>query len=85
MQIRYDGKFVKMYAKTPTKIKQAFKNRQTVFLKDQYHHSLNNHELSGKYKDCRSINITGDWRAIFKEKDGVIYFRLLGRHSQLYK
>lgn len=85
MRIRYDRKFIKMYAKAPAKIKQAFKNRQTVFMKDPYQPLLNNHELSGKYKDCRSINVTGDWRAIFKEKDSVIYFRLFGRHGQLYK
>ena len=85
MQIRFDRKFVKMYAKAPPKIKIAFKNRQTIFLKDPYQPLLNNHQLSGKYKNCRSINITGDWRAIFKEKDGIIYFRLLGMRSQLYK
>lgn len=47
---------------------------------------LRNHSLSGKYKGCRSINVSGDWRAIFREYKGgaVIYFEMLGTHSELY-
>jgi len=43
--------------------------------------------LTGKYKGFRSINITGDWRAVFRElKSGeIVYFDLLGTHSKLYK
>lgn len=34
---------------------------------DQYSPLLNNHSLTGKWRGYRSINITGDWRAIFVE------------------
>ena len=54
--------------------------------KDKYSTLLNNHSLTGKYTGCKSINITGDWRAIFEEiNDNIIYFVELGTHSQLYK
>lgn len=85
MQIRYVQKFIKMYAKAPMKVQQAFRQKLTLLLNDFYHPLLNNHQLTGKYQDCRSINITGDWRAIFKQTENCIYFRLIGTHSQLYK
>jgi len=42
--------------------------------------------LVGELRGYRSINITGDWRAIFMEIDGgkIIYFVAIGTHSQLY-
>ena len=85
MQIKFSRKFIKMYAKAPAKIRQAFKKRQNLFIQDPHHPQLNNHALTSKYSDSKSINITGNWRAIFKEKNGDIYFRLIGTHSQLYK
>ena len=47
---------------------------------------LNNHPLGGKYRDCRSIDISGDFRAIYElvEKD-IAYFVILDKHSNLYK
>lgn len=85
MQIKYSRKFIKMYAKAPPGVKKFFHKRYELFLKDSYHPQLNNHAVTGKYQDCRSINITGDWRAIFRQTKTCIYFRLLGTHSQLYK
>lgn len=56
-------------------------------MKDRDDPKLNNHVLRGKLRGLRSINITGDWRAIFREykKDKQILFDSLGTHSQLYK
>lgn len=87
MQINFSGKFIKMLAKAPVKIQKAFNERLDIFLRDQFCPILNNHQLAGKYKEFRSINITGDWRAIFKEfknNDSVVFY-LIGTHSGLYK
>lgn len=67
-------------------MRQAFKNRLLIFEKDKYNASLNNHPLAGQLKDYCSINITGDWRAIFKEWDNgeIIFFVMMGTHSELY-
>ncbi|MFH1192383.1 MAG: hypothetical protein V1655_02815 [bacterium] len=46
---------------------------------------LNNHPLSGKLNGLRSINVSGDCRAIFEEKLEDIIFIAIGTHSQLYK
>lgn len=87
MQIKYAKKFIKMHAKAPAKIQKAFCKRLKIFKKDSYNAILNNHWLSGEYKGLKSINITGDWRVIFKEyeKDDLVIFMLFGMHSQLYK
>lgn len=57
---------------------------------DPHHRLLNNHSLTGEYVGYRSINITGNWRAVFSEiqdEEGneLIVFKVLGTHSQLYK
>ncbi|PIP31366.1 hypothetical protein COX24_04015 [bacterium (Candidatus Gribaldobacteria) CG23_combo_of_CG06-09_8_20_14_all_37_87_8] len=46
---------------------------------------LNNHPLRGNYVDYRSINITGDLRAVFKliNENEAIFVRV-GTHSELY-
>lgn len=89
MQIRYEKKFSKQYNKAPHKIQLAFDTRFKLFLENPFHPQLSNHALTGKFKGYRSINITGDWRAIFSElrikNKTIIVFELLGTHSQLYK
>ena len=87
MQIKFSKKFIKMFAKVPIKIQVSFNKRLDIFLYDAFHPILNNHQLTGKYKKFRSINITGDWRVIFKEfkDDDLAIFYLIGMHSKLYK
>lgn len=86
-RIDYSNKFLKELKKAPLKIRIAFKEKLEIFISDKFHPVLNNHSLSGNYKNYRSINITGDWRAIFREFNNgkLIYFDIIGTHSQLYK
>lgn len=86
-RIDYSDGFDKGLKKSPLNIKIAFRKRLVLFSKDKFNSSLNNHPLVGKFKGYRSINITGDWRAIFRELEygEVIYFDTIGTHSQLYK
>ena len=67
-------------------VKMNFKTRLEMFINDQYNSILNNHPLIGELGNQRSININGDWRAIFEEVDDgqIIYFVAIGTHSQLY-
>lgn len=88
-RIDYDKKFLKQLKKAPLEIKKAFSERFKLFLKEPLHPLLNNHSLIGKYSNSRSINITGDWRAIYSEskdekEQKIITFHFLGTHSQLY-
>lgn len=89
LRIDYSKKFTKQLKRAPLSIKIAFRNRFSLFLKNPFTPILNNHLLKGKYSNSRSINITGDWRAIYSEllEQGqkVAIFLALGTHSQLYK
>ena len=77
---------MKQYDRAPGKIRLAFDGRLKTFLQHPHHPVLNNHALSGRLKGYRSINITGDWRAIYSEQEGAVaIFEVLGTHSQLYR
>lgn len=86
MQTGLHKSFLRAYVKQPQKIKKKFKEKRDLFIEDMFHPILNNHPLTGKYDGCRSINITGDIRAIFFVKiDGGIVFINIGSHSELYE
>jgi addiction module RelE/StbE family toxin len=84
-RIDFSNKFEKNLKKAPLEIKIAFRKRMEIFSEDPFSSILNNHSLTGIYKGYRSINITGNWRAIYSEYPNKIVFIALGTHSQLYK
>lgn len=86
MQISFSRTFVKQYNKAPKKIRSVFEKRLKLFFKNPHHPLLNNHKLTGQLKGYRSINITGDWRALYSQPQAQLaIFEILGTHSQLYK
>lgn len=88
-RIDYTASFLKLLKKSPNKVRTEFKARLLLFVADQFNPQLRNHQLAGKLKEYRSINVTGDWRAIFTEvltkKGAIIVFEMIGTHSQLYR
>ena len=85
MNILTEKKFNKAYCKLPESIKAKFKARISLFLVDEFHPLLENHALAGKYEGFRSINITGDFRAIYYlANQDIVIFVNIGTHSQLY-
>jgi addiction module RelE/StbE family toxin len=85
MDFLYKEKFNKNYAKLNNKIKTKFEERLTLFSKEPCSRLLNLHKLSGKYEGAWSINITGDYRAIFyKETETLMTFINIGTHSELF-
>ena len=77
--------FDKQYARLDAKIKLAFKQRITVFRANPFDARLRNHPLKGTFLGYRSIDITGDVRALYTIKGNtVILFGFIGTHSQLY-
>jgi addiction module RelE/StbE family toxin len=86
IKVRFTTKFKKQLNKTDRKIQKAFDNRLTLFLENSDNPTLNKHSLIGKFKGCQSININGDWRAIYStDSDKEIIFEFIGTHSQLYR
>ncbi|MFA5020791.1 MAG: type II toxin-antitoxin system mRNA interferase toxin, RelE/StbE family [Patescibacteria group bacterium] len=84
MEIRFAKQFKKHYQKSPPAIRQAFDGRLELFMADPNNFSLKNHPLKGDLFGKFTINVTGDWRAVYTVADGVIIFVALGTHSQLY-
>jgi len=87
MRVNLSKDFKKSLKKAPELARDNFYERVELLIKDKFNPLLNNHALYGRYEGYRSINVTGDWRAIFKECNfgDKIHFTDLGTHSQLYK
>ncbi|PIU03792.1 hypothetical protein COT44_01395 [Candidatus Shapirobacteria bacterium CG08_land_8_20_14_0_20_39_18] len=90
MLVRFSKDFGKSYQKADLKTRINFDKRLKLFSEKPFNSQLHNHLLIGKYSGFRSINITGDWRAIFSVQidskgNQTVVFELLGTHSQLYK
>lgn len=85
MIIRFHKNFEKQYKKLNHRQKARTKERLQIFLENPFDPRLNNDPLKGKYLDYRSVNISGDLRAIYKfvSEDEAI-FVALGTHSELY-
>lgn len=88
MIIRYTDNFLKILKKSNVRIKKAFKECILLFEKNPHDLELNNHPLQREYDGFRSIDITVDYRAVYKEviqdEETYIYFISFGTHTQLY-
>ncbi|MDP3725127.1 MAG: type II toxin-antitoxin system mRNA interferase toxin, RelE/StbE family [Nanoarchaeota archaeon] len=86
MTIHLHRNFEKKFRKLSPKLKERFKERRNLFFEDSNHSLLNNHPLTGDRVGQWSINITGDWRAVyvFGEEEDVIVFIDIDTHSNLY-
>lgn len=85
MNIRFHGSFEKRYSKLPKKMREHFKKRRDVFLADPYDPILNNHPLHGTLLGYRSINITGNIRAVYKHiGEDAVEFVDIGTHHELF-
>lgn len=91
MKIRYDPDFIEGLKKADVRIRKSFKKRLVLFEKNPHSPQLNNHALRDEWRGYRSIDITADWRAIYKElitiegDEVIVYFTTFGTHAQLYR
>jgi len=86
--IEFSSVFTKQRKAAPSEITEAFREALNLYLDDPHHPTLRNHSLRGKFAGYRSIDITGDWRAIFREdhtgQKTIVKFYQLGTHKELY-
>ena len=89
MKIVYDPAFVQKLKKVDVRIRKQVKARILLFWLNPHDPQLRNHSLKRKYAGYHSIDITEDWRAIYKEiiqgEELIAYFVIFGTHEELYK
>ncbi len=85
MRIGYKKHFLKKFKKSPPKLREQFRERLDLFLENKFDPILENHSVERAYPGCRSINITGDYRALFQEEGDVVVFVAIGTHPELYR
>ena len=86
MRVHFHRNFRRSYAKLPMKVRAQFKKRLKLFLESPFDPLLNNHALHGTWGQFRSINVTGDFRALFRMfGSDSVEFILIDRHGNLYE
>ncbi|MBI2054953.1 MAG: type II toxin-antitoxin system mRNA interferase toxin, RelE/StbE family [Candidatus Sungbacteria bacterium] len=85
MKVLFHKNFDKNYQKLPKSVRDKFKKRLRLFITNPFNPLLNNHALHGEWRDFRSINVTGDFRAFYKPlNDTSVEFAIIDTHSNLY-
>jgi addiction module RelE/StbE family toxin len=87
-QIDFTNLFNQQRKEAPLTIKIALREALEIFLEDPTADVLRNHVLSvpgKKYFGIWSIDVTSDWRALYRKEGERIIFIALGTHDQLYK
>ncbi len=78
--------FDKKYSHLRKKLQRQIDERLFLFQEDESHPILHNHPLHGIYAGQFSINITGDYRAIYELINGnTARFIDIDTHGKLYK
>lgn len=88
MKIIETRKFIKSRKKLSKKLQIKLIEKIKIFKEDHFHPLLNNHWLAWNYNWLRSINITWDYRLIFRELSDWTYELVelidIWSHSFLY-
>ena len=82
--VLYNKSFIRQYTKLPIKIQKKFKERVALFKENPRHPSLRVHKLKGDMVPFESMNVTGDFRALFVREGVKVIFHRIGTHSELY-
>ena len=89
MKIIYDPAFLEKLKKADVRIRKSLKEKILLFSQNPNSPELNNHPLKREYEGHSSIDITTDWRALYKKRtegdEKIAYFVFLGTHAQLYR
>ncbi len=85
MRVARHPQFEKRLARLSPNIRNALADRLELFVSDSRHPLLNDHALTGERRGFRSINVTGDWRLIYKPVDyEMILLTEIDTHHNLY-
>ena len=85
MRAEFKRSFKKQFKKLPKKVREAFGVGLDILLTGRAHSLLRIHALKGDRYPLKSMNITGDYRALFVATKTTITFYEIGTHSELYE
>jgi len=86
ISFQFHTHFRKQYKKSPLLVRKNFDDRLQMFVRFPFHPLLHNHPLTGNRSGEWSINVTGDWRAIYEHLDeNAVRFLEINTHGNLYK
>ena len=86
MKIIFHKTFQKKLKKQANVERVQLQNRLDIFVSDPFNVILNNHALRGAFTGYRSINVSGDLRAIYRiESNDIALFTDIDNHANLYK
>ncbi len=82
----FSKNFKKSFKKKDKFVQEKARERIRLLREDPSNVLLNNHKLHGEYEGSSSINITGNFRAVFKYiKADHVVFSDIGTHPELYE
>ena len=84
MKAGYSKQFLRQYTKLSPEIRQKADERILLWQTDPLNSKLRDHQLKGKHKQYRSIDVTGDYRALYVSQEDKAIFDKIGTHSKLY-
>ncbi|MBI4253166.1 type II toxin-antitoxin system mRNA interferase toxin, RelE/StbE family [Candidatus Uhrbacteria bacterium] len=85
MIISYSKNFIKQAKKLPHPIREQLTERIIRFSTNPLDPLLRNHKLKGAWREYGSINVTGDYRALYFLRGDEVIFDHVGTHAQLYE
>lgn len=89
MRIQLSACFHRKIKRENVRIQKSFKIALKLFILNPLDPKLDNHSLKDPWKGCRSIDVTGNYRAIYEEiNEGdslIAHFITIGTHLELYK
>jgi len=85
MRLTRHREFKRQYKKLDRTTRGKLEERLRLLVKDKSNPLLHNHELHHPFYGYSSINITGDYRLVYKRIGRDIwYLRAVGTHHQLF-
>ncbi len=85
MEYILSKQFEKQFAKLPKRVKVKAIKAFEVFVQNPGDMTLRAHTLAGRWRGHWSIDVTGDYRAVYVQVDEqIVRFIAIGTHSELY-
>ncbi|MFZ2555333.1 MAG: type II toxin-antitoxin system mRNA interferase toxin, RelE/StbE family [Minisyncoccia bacterium] len=85
MEVVRHKQFVKQMKKLPLSLRKQVLERTILHSENPSYPLLHDHKLNPPFDGYRSINITGDYRLVYKKLDAETYYlRAIGTHHELY-